>query len=136
LRGLEIFDHARDAGAKLLSVERLPAVGGDEQLAAAFLLVFDAGRVLVAAETATRSLCALYSEDKEDAPSGMLLSLEDEPWWRVLGCRLSGVWSQADGAVLRIELQTDGAAPRFITLSVEGEAVRSALAQASGQAEN
>ena len=126
---------ARDAEAKLLAVERLPGVGGDEQLGAAFLLVFDAGRVLVAAEAETRSLCALHSEDKEDAPSGMISSIEEEPWWRVLGCPLSGVWDETEGAVLRLELRSEGAARRFITLTAEGEAVRCALAQAPGMAD-
>jgi hypothetical protein len=128
VRGFEVLERARDARAKLLAVERLPGVGSDEQLAAAFLLVFDAGRVLVAGETAGHALCATHLEASEDVPGGMVSTLEDEPWWRVIGSPLCGAWVEADGRVLRLQLRSDEDAPRFITISCEGEAVRSALA--------
>lgn len=129
MRGIEILERIRDAKAKLLAVEQLPGVGGDEQLAAAFLLVFEVGRVLVAGDTAAGSLCAIQAEDADDVPGGMQTSLEDEPWWRVVGCPLHGSWSESDGRMLRLQLRGDTESPRFITLALEGEAVRSALAR-------
>ena len=56
MSAVEVFERARDAGARLLSVERLPGVTADEQLAAGFLLVFDVGRVLVAADARSGQL--------------------------------------------------------------------------------
>ena len=129
MRGFEILERARDAQAKLLSVERLPGVGGDEQLGAAFMLVFDAGRVLVAGETASDALCATHLEEADDVPSGMVPGIEEEPWWRLIGSPLFGAWAEADGSVLRLQLRSDDDNPRFVTLVREGEAVRSALAR-------
>jgi len=134
VRGFEVLERARDARAKLLAVERLPGVGSDERLAAAFLLVFDAGRVLVAGETGGGTLCALHLEDGEEAPGGMISSLEEEPWWRLLGSPLWGAWVEAEGRVLRLQLRSDDDSPRFVTLTSEGDAVRSALAPARSRA--
>jgi hypothetical protein len=130
VRGFELLDRARDGQAKLLAVERLPSTGGDEQLAAAFLLVFDAGRILVAGDAAAGELCAMHIDDEDAAPSGLQSSLEDEPWWRVIGSPLCGAWAESDGRVLRLQLRADADAPRFVTLALEGESVRSALAEA------
>jgi hypothetical protein len=129
IRGFELLEHACEARAKLLSVERLPAVGGDEQLGAAFLLVFDVGRILLAPETGSAALFATHLEDADDVPTGMLSSIEDEPWWRVLGAPVCGLWAESGGSVLRLQLRDDSESPRFVTLACEGEAVRSALAR-------
>ena len=130
MRGFDVIERARDAQAKLLAVERLPGVGGDEQLGAAFLLVFDAGRILISADTDSTALCAIHLEDSEDVPSGMVSAAEEEPWWRLLGAPLRGAWAESGGAVLRLQLRGDDESPRFATLGCEGEAVRSALARA------
>ena len=127
MRGFELFDRARDAGAKLLAAERLPAVDASEGVGAAFLIVFDAGRILVSADAANGSLHAMHLEDAEDVPSGMVSGLDEEPWWRVLGCTLVGAEVDADGSCLRLELTPTGAEPRLLTLALEGESVRSSL---------
>jgi len=126
VRGIEILDRIRDAKSKLLGVDRLPG-GGDEQLASAFLLVFELGRVLIAGDTTAGALCAIHLEDADDVPGGMQTSQEDEPWWRVIGCPLCGSWSESEGRVLRLQLREDTESPRFITLTLEGTTVRSAL---------
>lgn len=128
MQGFEILERARDARAPLLTVERLPRSDGDERLGDAFLLVFDAGRVLVTPDA--EALCIRHIEQAEDLPVGLHSSVEEEPWWRVIGCALSGVWSEADGQTVRLELATEAAVPRSITLSFAAGAVRSALAPA------
>ena len=134
MRGFEILERARDARAKLLAVERLPGVGSDESLAAAFLLVLDAGRVLVSCETGGGVLCAMHFEDGEEVPGGMISSMEEEPWWRLLGSPLRGAWAEAEGRVLRLQLRDDDDSPRFVSLTCEGDAVRAALAPARSRA--
>ena len=125
MQGFEIIERVRDARAQLLAVERLPCGEEEEGLGMSFLLVFDVGRLLVVPDG--EALCIRHIEQAEDVPGGMRSSLEEEPWWRVLGCSVSGAWSEPNGKRLRLELASGDAAPRSIALSLESGAVRSAL---------
>lgn len=128
MHGIELFERARDAGGRLLSVERIPGVDADEQVSAGVVLVFDVGRILVATDGGTGRLHALLLEDPDDVPSAAVSAIEDEPWWRLLGCPLASAFAEDDGRVLRLGLRIGDEAGRFVTLAAEGEAVRSALA--------
>lgn len=128
MHGIELFERARDAGGRLLSVERLPGVDADEQVSAGLVLVFDVGRILMATDGATGRLHALHLEDAEEVPSAAVSAIEDEPWWRLLGCPLASASVEDDGRVLRLGLRIGDEVGRFVTLTAEGEAVRTALA--------
>lgn len=124
MHGFELLERARDASAKLLAVERAPVAGSPEAVGAAILLVFDVGRILVVPDAVAN---VLHLETLEQAPKGMQSSLEEEPWWRVLGCLLTGAAAEDSSRVLRLELRTGPATPRTVTLTLEGESIRSAL---------
>lgn len=129
MQGVEVLERAGEARAQLLTVERAPVEGpgeGDERHGASFLLVFDVGRVLVAGEG--DALCARHLESADDKPPGLVSSQEEEPWWRLLGCALSGVQSEDGGERLRLQFETGGPAPRVVTFAREPDAVRCELA--------
>ncbi|MEZ4215102.1 MAG: hypothetical protein R3E88_01360 [Myxococcota bacterium] len=133
MRGFELLERARDARAVLLTVLRVPPSSGAdaEERGAAFVLVFDAGRVLVApSDPGARDLCAFPLESDDDVPADARSAAEEEPWWRVLGAPLAGAWSEEGGAVLRLQLRDDADAPRFASLRREGAGVRAAIARA------
>lgn len=119
--GIELFERARDAEAKLLTVERLPAPGqpNEESVGVAVLLTLDAGCILVSAVPAAKKLHAMQLEDKEDAPSGTVSAVEEEPWWRLLGAPLAGVWAEDAGAAVRLQFRNDADSPRFALLSLD-----------------
>jgi len=121
MEGIEFFERARDAEAKLLAVERLPAPGqpNEESLGVAVLLTLDAGRILVSAVPAAKKLHAMHLQDKEDAPSGTVSAVEEEPWWRLIGAPLVRVWAEDAGAALRLQFRNDDDSPRFALLSLD-----------------
>ena len=73
-------------------------------------------------------LCAQHLESADDKPPGLVSSQEEEPWWRLLGCALSGVESADEGERLRLQFEAGGPEPRVVTLAREAEGVRCELA--------
>jgi hypothetical protein len=128
MEGFEIVERARDARAQLLAVERAPLAPREDALGSAILLVFDVGRVLVS--VTGMHLVIRHIESSDDAPSGLLSCQEEEPWWRLLGCALSGAAVVAGGAGLRLELTSGGPESRFVELVPGSGGVRSTLVDA------
>ena len=105
----------------------MPIEFTDEQRGAAFLLDYDAGRIHLGAAPDSPSLAATHIEEGDGVPAGAQSAAEDEPWWRLFGSPLAGVWAEDDGATLRLQFRGDEDAPRFVTLTRTGGGVRSAL---------
>ena len=132
--GIELFERARDGDAKLLSVERVPSPGqpNEEGVGVAVLVTLDAGRILVSSVPASRTLHAMHIEEKEDAPTGTIPAVGEEPWWRLIGAPLTGVWLESDGSALRLQFRKDSDNPRFVRLELDARdpsCLRSVLAK-------
>lgn len=125
--GLAVLQRAAEARAQLLKVERLASAGGgEERTAPAFLLTFDAGRVLLRADPTGGALRAVQLEAREGKPPGLVDAAEEEPWWRILGNPLARVWEEPSGGV-RMQFRADDDSPRIVGLERQGGLVRVAL---------
>jgi peptide-methionine (R)-S-oxide reductase len=93
--GIELFERAAEARGRFLRAEQLQAAGGasDPQRGPGFLLTFDVGRILVAADPGNQSLLLRQVKNPEEVASIRLTELgEEEPWWRIVGDPLTAVW--------------------------------------------
>ena len=126
---MEAFRNAADAGAQLLKVERLAQAGDDGiPLASAYLLTFDAGRVLLAADPARGRLVANPIPDQESVPGGLVDASEDEPWWRLLGCPLTHATPATEQTALGLDFRVSGGELRRLVIVMSGGAIRAELA--------
>ena len=113
-----------EAGGRLLKVDRKGEVS--PTVARAFLLTFDVGRLLIEVDAGKIHSVAIESED--ELPSGLVTASEDEPWWRVMGCVVTGVAPGDVGAAgLRIKFREDDENPKFIKMVPDGAEVRISL---------
>ncbi|MBW2231581.1 MAG: hypothetical protein JRG92_05205 [Deltaproteobacteria bacterium] len=135
--GIEIFERAAEARGCILRVEQLVAADGTSEVlrAPGYLLTFDVGRVLIAADKGHERLLVRQIENAADVAGLQLEPLDDEePWWRVAGNRVTRAWPGADGgdaAVaadamhdLRLQFREDSENPRVISFKYESGAVR------------
>jgi hypothetical protein len=130
---MEVFEHAAGAGAQLLKAERLAQAGVDESApTAAYLLTFDAGRILIAADPARGRLVANAIPDQDSQPGGLVDASEDEPWWRLLGCSLAQATLDAEHASLRLDFRVSGGGQRGLDLVLGGGSIRAELAEVPG----
>jgi len=129
MEGFEVLERVREAKAKLLSVERLPAMGAtdDDTKAASFLLVFDAGRILLSPRPAVAALHAMPLDVEEESPGGLVSAVEEEPWWRLLGCPLSSLSLDAGGAAIRLGFLADRDLERQLLVAMNGEMISARL---------
>jgi len=129
VEGLEVLERARERGARLLSVEKLPAQGNasSEGVGGAFLLVFEVGRILVTARPAARSIHLMAIEDVADVPGGLEPAAEEEPWWRLLGRPLTQAGAEGANGALSLRFGAESEAPRRVRILREGEALHAWL---------
>jgi len=129
---MELFENAAGAGAQLLKVERLSRAGDDaDPLAAAFLLTFDAGRILLTADPARGRLVADAIPDPDAIPGGLVDASEDEPWWRLLGCSLAAATSTPEAISLQLEFRISGGQRRTLDFALSGGAIRPGITRDS-----
>jgi hypothetical protein len=126
--GIDLLERAAASRARFLRAERVDAgpMGGDATLAPAYLLTFDAGRVLVAADALRSQLELRLLETPGPLPTGRTPLDEEEPWWRFAGNSIARVW-RGEGSVvreLRMQLREDHENPKVIHMSVERGQVR------------
>ena len=121
-----LLDRVVDAGGVLLRVEYLHPDGMN---AAAILLTFDVGRLLLCVRSEAKGLTALPLEKPEDVPGGLEDTGEDDPWWRILGNALCGVDSQRPDDI-RLQFRKTEENPKFVTVAARGSRVRVELEQA------
>jgi len=130
---MEVFKNAANASAQLLKAERLAQASGDETpLTSAYLLTFDVGRVLLAADPARGRLTAHSIPDQEAVPGGLVDASEDEPWWRLLGCSLAHATPSTEPTSLRLDFRISGGGLRSLDLVMTGGAIRAKLAGVAG----
>jgi hypothetical protein len=127
---MEVFKNAAEAGAQLLKAERLAQAGGDETpLTSAYLLTFDVGRVLLAADPARGRLVADPIPDPDSVPGGLIDASEDEPWWRLLGSSLAQATPASEPASLRLDFRVSGGGLRSLALVLTGGAIRAEITE-------
>lgn len=130
---MDVFKNAADAGAQLLKAERLAQVSEDETpLTSAYLLTFDVGRVLLAADPARGRLTTNSIPDQDAVPGGLVDASEDEPWWRLLGCSLAHATPSTEPTSLRLDFRISGGELRSLDLVMAGGAIRATLAGVAG----
>ncbi len=142
--GIELFERAAESRGRLLRAEQLVTADGDAdpQRGAGYLLTFDVGRILVAADRAHQRLLLRHVAAPEEVQSIKLAPLDDEePWWRVAGNTITRAWPGGDGegaasgagAVreLRMQFREDDESPKVIALRYEDGVVR--VGEATGR---
>jgi len=146
---MERLQRAAEAGGRVLKAERLdPGGAGEAQCAAAFLVTFDVGRLLLSVDPGSGELTSFYLEPGDEAPSGLVDVAGEEPWWRILGAPLVRVWAgepavgggrresagpSQGGRGLLLQFREDDANPRIVALAPDGTLVRVSLAEAEPQ---
>ena len=114
-----LFGRVCDAKGVLLQVAERRAGANAAELS----LTFDVGRVSVKADPATRRIVVSVL-DGDGIPRGLQDAAEEDPWWRVLGAPLAAVDASGAGESLRLQFRELSENPRFITLEVQGAALR------------
>jgi len=144
--GIELFERVAEARGRLLRVELLVAadVEPDAAHGAGFLLTFDVGRLLVAADRAHGVLLVRAVTSPAEVESIKRIPLdEEEPWWRVAGNPLTRAWPGGGGAgaesgagalrEVRIQLREDDENPKVISLRYDAGAVRVTQEETDGR---
>lgn len=126
--GIELFERAADARGRILRVEQLQANEGASEPGhgAGYLLTFDIGRILVAADRVHERLLLRHLDKAEEAEAIRRVPLDEaEPWWRVAGNSITRAWPVGDGAgaeaggtvrEIRIQFREDAENPKVISL--------------------
>jgi hypothetical protein len=127
--GIELFERAADSRGRIPKAERRVPAGAEDDLdiGIAFLLTFDVGRILVGFDPVKRLLDISQIEDEAAAPGGLEDLAEADPWWRLFGSAICGVWPLADGAGAAssgreaptgvcLQFREDAENPRWVTL--------------------
>jgi len=119
----ELLDRVVGAGGVLLRVECLHPDGTN---AAAMLLTFDIGRLLVCVSPETPGVTVLSLERPEEVPGGLEDTGQEEPWWRILGNALCGVKARGSDGV-RLQFRKTDENPRFVAITARGTLVNAEL---------
>ncbi len=136
--GIELFERAVEASGRILRAERLLAAGsGDPMRGPGYLLTFDIGRILVAADPKGERLLVREVPAGDDLAVRLASLDEEEPWWRVVGnvlTRVTRVWPAPSGAGalgvsgevrgFRIQFREDDDNPRVVSFCYEAGGVR------------
>lgn len=127
--GIELFERVAEARGRILRVEQLVSADADPDPAhgAGYLLTFDVGRILVAADRTGERLLVRPVESAEEVESIKRAPLdEEEPWWKVAGNSITRVWpgdigegaASGTGSVheVRMQFRDDTENPKVISL--------------------
>ncbi len=136
--GIELFERAAEARARILRVDRLDGVGSDSVICGlGYLLTFDVGRILVVADTDSGSLTLRQIDEPSTLSGSLVVQDEAEPWWRVAGNPITRVWPGApgEGAAastgalrdVRIQFREDEENPKVVSLRFEAGTVQVAM---------
>jgi hypothetical protein len=143
---IEVFERAAAARGRILRVEQLVAGNGEShaQRAPGYVLTFDVGRILVAADPARAQLTVRPVESGTELAALRLEVLdEEEPWWRVAGNVITRAWPGADGGEaavtadalndVRLQFREDTENPKVISFRYESGAVRVGEEKSNGR---
>ncbi len=113
----EVFQRVVEAKGCLLRVTREPLPGGGEQLARAFVLVFDVATLAIRCEAGELAVEAI-----EPGPARGVSADQDDPWWSILGNRPAKALAREGGALL-VQFREDRESPKLLLFSPRGAAV-------------
>ena len=137
--GIELFERAAEVNGCFLKAELLLEADteGDPKRGPGYLLTFDVGRILIAADRKNARLLVRQIESRDDVDSVRLAPLdEEEPWWRLAGSPITRAWPCPDGSGasasdevrdLRMQFRADDESPHIVSLRYEAGAVCVAL---------
>lgn len=117
---IELFERAAAGGAQLLRVEQCGSI---------LALTFDVGLITIE-PGAAGSLLVAHPEGREEMPEPLRSLDEEEPWWRLLGNRLTAVSSTDPGESanqLRLRFREAADQPRTVSVTSSGRAVLARL---------
>jgi len=146
--GIELFERAAEVKGCFLKAEQLLEADseGDPKRGPGYLLTFDVGRILIAADRKNARLLVRQIENRDEVDSVRLASLEEEePWWRLAGNPLTRAWPCPDGSGasasdeisdLRMQFRADDESPHIVSLRYEAGAVCVALHDDKKPSEN
>jgi hypothetical protein len=127
--GLALFERVVERGGRILRAEGDRAGVRPGMLA----LTFDVGRILVM--PADDGLVVEGVADREALPQSLGSLDEEDPWWRLLGQKLTAAWpggvEEGVGArglgslmVLKLRFREETENPRVVTIEATGSAMR------------
>jgi hypothetical protein len=143
--GIELFERAAEVNGCFLKAEQLLDVDADTDAdtdedpgrGPGYLLTFDVGRILIAADRKNARLVVRQIHSLDELTSIRLVPLdEEEPWWRLAGNPITRAWpchegfgAESAGEVsdLRMQFRADGERSHIISLRYDAGAVRVAL---------
>jgi hypothetical protein len=117
---VEILERAIQAQGRLLRVERAPLAGpAGARASSALRLTFDVGIVTVRPGEDESGLEVQVGPGAGPESPVFVSAVEEDPWWRVMGCPLTRVQAQAAGGV-RVQFRGDQENPRWLALLPRG----------------
>ncbi len=130
--GLALFERAVERGGRILRAEGDRAGARPGLLA----LTFDVGRILVV--PSDDGLVVQGVADREVLPQALGSLDEEEPWWRLLGQKITAAWpggvEEGVGArglgslmVLKLRFREETENPRVVRIEATGSAMRISL---------
>jgi hypothetical protein len=130
--GLELFELAVERGGRILRAEGDRAGARPGLLA----LTFDVGRILVM--PTDDGLVVQGATDREALPQELGSLDDEEPWWRLLGQKITAAWpggvEEGVGArglgslmVLKLRFREETENPRVVRIEATGSAMRVSL---------
>lgn len=133
----ELLERAAQTEARILKTEQLVESGAEPspEQGIGYLLTFDVGRILVLPDSQNACLALREVKNAEEVEAIQLVSLsEEEPWWRIMGQRLTRAWpgAQGEGALstgsapdqVRLQFRPDSDNPKIISLAYAGGRVQ------------
>jgi hypothetical protein len=134
--GIELFERVAESDGRLLRAEQLVDAAAQEvdpARAPAFLLTFDVGLILVAANPAEGTLLLRRVEAASELSAQTVRVDEEEPWWKVIGNPIARAWPGVDGTgatgqgaalyELKVQFREDGENPKVVVFRFERGAV-------------
>lgn len=119
MSGIELFERASEARARLLRAERL-GLG--------VVLTFDVGLITLEPEAAG-GVAIAHPESREEITGTLEPLDEEEPWWRLLGSPLTEArWAGAEQRELRLRFNEATETPRWVVIASQGPSLAARLA--------
>jgi hypothetical protein len=124
---VEILERVIQAQGRLLRVERAPLAGpAGARASSALRLTFDVGIVTVRPDEDESGLEVQIGQGAGPESPVFISAVEEDPWWRVLGCPLTRAQARAAGGV-RVQFRGDQENPLRLALLARSGGVEASV---------